>query len=263
MTSGPFHDHLDIDPDIHDKPGADLDAAAVDTSPDPAGLAAPTAHGPQPENRSKKPWIIALVVVLAAGAAGLWLGTRQRQAPGEDADIATTSSQAPDTASDVPPAELVPGDLYFPGADGRLYPERRDLPAGTPQERAQVLVEALLLGPAEGAASGLRAPLPPGTRIETVYLMGTTAVLDLRPPEPAVSGTEGPPTPAEVRLRRLSYGSKQELLALYSLVNTVVLGVEGVETVQILWDGRQPETFAGHVDTTRPVAANPRYVASR
>jgi hypothetical protein len=204
------------------------------------------------------------VVILVAGAAGLWLGTRQRRAPDQDSDLATMPSDLSDTANDeVSPPEMLPGDLYFPGADGRLYAERRDLPDGTPQERAQVLVEALLLGPAQGAASGLQAPLPPGTRIEKVYLLGTTALLDLRPPEPAASQTEGPPTPADARMRRLSYGSKQELLSLYSLVNTVVLGVEGVDEVQILWDGRQPETFAGHVDTTRPLAADPRYVASR
>ena len=245
----------------------------------------PPAEEPDPHAESeasdsrRKIWIVAALVILVAGAAGLWLGTRQRDdatlvdgaTDGMDPslDPALDRGQDPtDPASQLPEGvELTEAEVYFAGSDGRLYAESRELPAATPAERARLLVAALLSGPKDGASSGLRAPLPAGSRVEQVYLLGTTAVLDLRPPEPKTTNPDetapvGQPTPAEARLRRLSYGSEQELLAVYSLVNTVVLGVEGIDAVQLLWDGRQPETFAGHVDTTRPLGADPSYLAS-
>ncbi|MDA8017220.1 MAG: GerMN domain-containing protein [Thermoanaerobaculia bacterium] len=239
---------------------------------DPFSVPTPEEPDPQGEaandtgSRSKKAWIIAVLVILAAGAAGLWLGTRQKHGDGTQVQGFETdpASHAPDETAEVP---LRDAELYFVGSDGRLYTENRELPDGTPAERAHSLVDALLTGPRGGASSELRSPLPAGTRIEAVYLLGTTALLDLRPPEPESDPDEakpvGPPTPAEARLRKLSFGAKQELLTVYSLVNTVVLGVEGVDTVQLLWDGRQPETFAGHVDTTRPLAADPSYLVTR
>lgn len=208
----------------------------------------------------RQPWIVGAVIVLLAGVAGLWLGTTQRTD-----DDAANADDAIVEAPDVPlpeETETSPGELFFPGSGGRLYGEQRELPVGTPAQRARVLVDALLAGPTNDD-SGLRSPLPAGTRLETVYLMGTTAVLDLRPAEADEDSAEGPPTPAEARRRQLSYGSKQELLSLYSLVNTVALGVEGVDSVQLLWDGRQPKTFAGHVDTTRALAADSSLVAGR
>jgi hypothetical protein len=242
----------------------------------------PPAEEPDPQAESEASasgsrrtiWIVAALVVLVAGAAGLWLGTRQRDdttavEEKTDGTLDPAQDDVQDPTSELPEdVELTEAVLYFAGSDGRLYAESRELPVGTPAERARLLVAGLLSGPEGGASSGLRAPLPAGSHIEQVYLLGTTAVLDLRPPAPRAANPDetppaGPPTPAEARLRRLSYGSMQELLAVYSLVNTVVLGVEGIDSVQLLWDGRQPETFAGHVDTTRPLSADPSYLASK
>lgn len=246
-------------------------------APEPPSSESPDPAEGQPTGNTgsrTRLWIVAAVVILVAGAAGLWLGGRQRQADpgvadGTGTEDVATKATAQDEEDETAPedVETAEAELYFAGDDGRLYAERRELPVGTPAERARELVAALLMGPESGSSSGLRSPLPAGSRVETVYLLGTTALLDLRPPEPKLnedgSQPEGPPTAAEARLRKLSYGSKQELLAVYSLVNTVVLGVDGIDSVQILWDGRQPETFAGHVDTTRPLAADPSYLASR
>ncbi len=44
----------------------------------------------------------------------------------------------------------------------------------------------------------------------------------------------------------------------YSLVDTVVLNVEGTKRVVLLWNGVQRARFSGHVDTARPLAAAPR-----
>ena len=52
-------------------------------------------------------------------------------------------------------------------------------------------------------------------------------------------------------------GSAEELLALYSIVNTMLLGNEGARSTVLLINGRQRETFAGHFDTSRPLYPRP------
>ena len=184
---------------------------------------------------------IALFAVLAVLAVVL---SRQPEVP--DATVAETEGEV-----EAPPIEaVVPGEgltvnLYFPGTAGALVAERRELVANTDLSlRVQSAVEALLLGP-----TGPRtlAPLPAGVSVRKVYLReGGVVFLDLESPE-------GAPPPAS--------GSSSEMLAVYSLVNTVLLNFEGLERMVLLWNGRQLKTFAGHMDTMRPLAANPSLIA--
>lgn len=51
-------------------------------------------------------------------------------------------------------------------------------------------------------------------------------------------------------------GSETELLTLYSIVNSLVLNVPGIEMVKILIDGRESDTLAGHIDLRFPFKAN-------
>ncbi|MEM7357123.1 MAG: hypothetical protein AAF657_40285, partial [Acidobacteriota bacterium] len=51
-------------------------------------------------------------------------------------------------------------------------------------------------------------------------------------------------------------GSAREMLTIYSLVNSVLLNFEEVERLVLLWNGGQMRTFAGHMDTRRPLVAN-------
>lgn len=131
-------------------------------------------------------------------------------------------------------------DLYFPGSGGRLYAERREVPADSRIEgQITILINELLRGP-EGAS--LYSPLPSGVEVAGVHLLADgVAYIDLTPPENAGA---------------LSWGSKREILAVYSLVDSVVLNFPEVEAVILLWNGRQQPTFAGHLDTTRPLVAN-------
>ena len=140
--------------------------------------------------------------------------------------------------------EMLTADLYFPGYGSRLKVERRELPAnGTATERIATVVEALLAGP---LSSGMHAPLPGNVSLRKVYLADGTAFLDLE-------STEGAPPPAS--------GSLSEILTVYSLVDTVLLNFEEAETLVLLWNGRQLRTFAGHLDTTRPLTANTDLIA--
>lgn len=140
--------------------------------------------------------------------------------------------------------EAAEAELYFPGEGGRLYVERREVPAGgDPEERIAALVEALIAGP--GGAS-LRAPLPEGVTVREVDLIGGTVYLDLASPD-------GEPPP--------STGSMREMLTVYSLINTVLLNVEGATRLAILWNSEQPLTYGGHVNTARPLPVNRDLVA--
>ena len=145
------------------------------------------------------------------------------------------------------PGETVAVELYFPGRGNRLHAEERLLPAVEPaEERVRLLAEALLAGPAGG---GLTAPLPAGVSLAGVHVDDDAVVyLDLNPAEGG---------------GRLAWGSKKELLAVYSLVDSILLNVPEVERVVLLWSSQQRPTFAGHVDTSRPLGPDSSLIASR
>lgn len=150
--------------------------------------------------------------------------------------------------------------LYFPGANGLLNREERALPGETVEpglsassagmagpsvaERARLILEALLAGPETG---GLAAPLPAGTTLASVFLAAEGVLyVDLQ------SADRSPP-PAG--------GSRQELLTVYSIVDSLVLNLPEVRSVVLLWNGQQRESFSGHLDTSYPLLANIDLVA--
>lgn len=188
--------------------------------------------------RRHAPWVV--VSLLFLGAVSFWLGGCKKPDESRTGAASSNEEQPLEPLSEDLETEQV--SLLFPGEGDRLYPETREIPiAATLEGRIQTVLEALLAGP---TTSGLRPPLPDGVRIQAVHLLEQqgTAVLDLGPPE-----GEGPPVT----------GSMREMLAVYSLVNTVTSTFAEVERLQILWDGRQPKTFAGHIDTSRPLGPNP------
>lgn len=55
-------------------------------------------------------------------------------------------------------------------------------------------------------------------------------------------------------------GSMTELLTVYAIVNAVTANLPAVERVQLLVEGREVETIAGHVDVRRPLSRDPSLV---
>jgi hypothetical protein len=51
-------------------------------------------------------------------------------------------------------------------------------------------------------------------------------------------------------------GSLNELLTVYAIVNAVAANLPAVRRVQILVDGKEADTIAGHVDLRRPLTRN-------
>src|SRR6185369_11410528 len=48
-------------------------------------------------------------------------------------------------------------------------------------------------------------------------------------------------------------GTYAELLTVYAIVNTITTNLQGVQRVQLLVDGKEADTVAGHVDVRRPL----------
>lgn len=135
--------------------------------------------------------------------------------------------------------------LYFPGPDRLLHAEQHRLdPALQPETRARRLLQLLLAGP---TGEDLIAPLDGIERARVHLLEGGVAYVDLIPAEQS-----GPP----------QMGSADELLTVYSVVNTLALNVPEVKRVVLLWNGVQHVSFAGHVDTSAPLTPDPRLNAT-
>jgi len=91
-----------------------------------------------------------------------------------------------------------------------------------------------------GSRSGLTASLPPETRVLEVFVNERgVAYVDLS--KEAAQGTAG---------------SHDELLCVYSIVNSLTVNFPAVKRVQILVDDRPADTLAGHVDLSRPLPAD-------
>jgi hypothetical protein len=134
--------------------------------------------------------------------------------------------------------------LYHIAPDGlRLQAVESEVPVGQGTvEQARRLVEAQLQPPQPPVLSAI----PAGTKLRDVYL--TTAGI-------AFVDLSG-----EVQTGH-SGGAIDELLTVYGLVNTLTDNLPAITGVQILVDGREVDTLAGHVDLRRPLAKNLAWTA--
>jgi hypothetical protein len=175
--------------------------------------------------------IVALVVALGRDRPG-----------GGSAD----SSAGAGEESEAEPSKPVTVTLYFPSSGGRLVREQREIDGSAdPSRLARHLVQAVLDGPQSDRAF---RTLPEGITIGEVRVsadgVAYVDLVSLANPSPPIAGSTG------------------ELLTLYSLVNSVVENVPGARSLVVLWNGRQPRTFAGHVDTSRPLLPSPELASS-
>ena len=140
-----------------------------------------------------------------------------------------------------PPAEAphITATLFYATQEGdALVPVRREVPLekGVVAQGRQILMAQLQPAP----ASYLSA-IPAGTTLRAFYVTDRgDAFVDLSPE--IVRGHPG--------------GSLNELLTVYAVVNTVTANLPAARRVQILVDGKEEDTIAGHVDLRRPLTRN-------
>lgn len=159
-------------------------------------------------------------------------------APATTRAVAATPPTAP-----APPGRKIKARVYYVADDGtRLAAVERDVPYGEGTvEQAKEIVNAQIAPVAEPLVSAI----PPGTKLRALFVTERgEAYVDLsREVSAAHPG-----------------GSLNELLTVYTLVNALTANLPAVTSVQVLVDGKEVDTLAGHVDLRRPLSENLAWV---
>ncbi|MFH1154365.1 MAG: GerMN domain-containing protein [Pseudomonadota bacterium] len=138
-------------------------------------------------------------------------------------------SQAVDTVSSSP--ELLSGFLYFGDGSGRYLSsvEHRFPQNLSPHELAVALINRLIQDPPQG----LSRTLPRETRLNALFIdREGNAYIDLD----------------DTITNKLPGGAEAELLAIYSIVNSLVLNIPEIKQIKFLIQGTDARTFTGHMD---------------
>ena len=139
-----------------------------------------------------------------------------------------------------PSAPLRKVKLFFPSPtkEGQLEGEERDIrTSNLPSDEAKQIVAELISG-----SKNKRLPaLPADARLRELFVTGDgLAVVDLT---------------QEASLHHPG-GLMMELASIYSVVNSLTQNVSGINRVQILIEGAEAETLAGHIDLSRPLVGD-------
>lgn len=152
--------------------------------------------------------------------------------------------QAP--AAPAVPERKITATLFYVSEDGvSLMPVHTEVAFGDPvSEQARHIIEAQIAPPAAPNVSAI----PAGTKLRAVYVSERgDAFVDL-------SGDIG---------SKHTGGALDELFAVYAIVNSVTVNLPAITRVQILVDGKEVDTLAGHVDIRQPLAKNLSWVADQ
>jgi spore germination protein GerM len=171
------------------------------------------------------------VLVLALVVWGISKGVERLVAP----DSPATAGPAARAAQPAAVAHIT-ATLFYASADGQaLVPVRREVPLAegvVPQGREILAIQL------EAAPPPYLSTIPDGTMLRAFYVTERgDAFVDLS---------------SEISTKHPG-GSFTELLTVYAIVNAVTANLPTVQRVQILIDGKEAETLAGHVDLRRPL----------
>jgi spore germination protein GerM len=171
-------------------------------------------------------WALAGILLVVAGAILWWLWDGSgRRAP--SSDIADQDGTA------APGEEL---QIWFASRqEDALVAEKRRVPLNpTPVDRARASLQELIAGPKSDAARTIAAEV----KVRELFIDNQgTAYVDF---SEALSQTH-------------PGGPWAEVLTLRSIMQTLAANVPEIKRVQILIEGREVETLAGHVDIRRPL----------
>ena len=186
--------------------------------------------------RPKPIVVIGLVVAVAAVVWLLWVGLPR---------VGDSPSPGPAGAAAEPPGpeRKINVTLFFISEDGlALVGVQREVAFDEAvSEQARRIVEAQL-----GAAPApLARAMPEGTTLRSVFISANgEAFVDLS---------------ADVTTRHTG-GALDELFTVYAVVNALTVNLPAVTRVQILIDGKEVDTLAGHVDLRHPLQKSMNWV---
>jgi spore germination protein GerM len=142
-------------------------------------------------------------------------------------------------AASAPQGRKIKAQLFYVADDGsRLTGIEREVPyAEQPVDQAREILNAQLTP----VTAPLVSAVPSGTTLRALFLTGTgQAFVDLS---------------RDVSMAHPG-GSLNELLTIYTIVHSLTLNMPAITAVQLLVDGREVDTLAGHVDLRRPLSKN-------
>jgi germination protein M len=179
-------------------------------------------------------WIVAAGVAVLAILAWILFGSGWRSAPSDVVEVTELPTPTP-----APEQRVM---LLFGGYDGLLHPELRSVPLPAEvHERVRVVVGEVLAGP-----TGNLAPVVPWqAELNAVFVdhEGNAFIDITAPPEPLA-------------------GSHIEIILAYGLVDSILLNCPELKAVQILFGGHEVPTLTGHLDLSRPLVLNKRFIKS-
>lgn len=121
----------------------------------------------------------------------------------------------------------------YPDGDG-LVREGREIDAC--EDLAQC-IEAVVDELINGPLGNLSPTLPPATTIHSVRIEGDKAFIDMG--DEIVNGLPG--------------GSNSEMLAVYSIIDTIAVNFPRIKLVKLTINGKSVETLKGHLDLREPL----------
>jgi hypothetical protein len=165
-----------------------------------------------------------LVILLPGRSAG--------PAAGEPGPFGTPSAEQAD------PDRTITARLFYVSEEGtRLTGVEREVPFAEGLEQAREIISAQLAPVSEPLVSAV----PPGTTLRALFITEQgDAYVDLS--REAASAHPG--------------GTLNELLTVYTIVDALAINIPAIRAVQILIDGKEVQTLAGHVDLRQPLAKN-------
>lgn len=200
---------------------------------------------------TKKSVILAIVTAVALLAivisSTFWL--LRQTLPGEEDLEYKNAVEEPGLPVDEEPVEeevepemtgSIRVTLFYLSGSGRMFSlEERDIPfSNSLQEQAKQVLRQLLAGSQRGRGSAI----PSGVRLRGLFITQQgLAYVDLS--QELITNHPG--------------GTCAEELTVYSLANTLISNFPAVKKVQILVEGREIQSLAGHLDLTRPYGRGP------
>jgi spore germination protein GerM len=191
-------------------------------------------------------WLTIVAIALVAVVLSVLLFTglsRLLNTPAPAPPDGPAIAETPSAPAAVP---KIKATLYFASEDGmRLVPAEQEVPlAEGVVAQARSIIEAQL---AAAAPAPLVSTIPQGAKLRGLYVSDRNeAFVDLD---------------ATIRTAHPG-GTLQELMTVYTIVNALLTNLPDLQQVQILIDGQEVDTLAGHVDLRRPLRKNEALILS-
>jgi len=187
--------------------------------------------------------VAGILMVTLAGGLILFIGLPRWYGSRPEASTASPPQSGPVAQQPAAAARKITATLFYVSDDGMtLTGAQREVPfAATVPEQARAILEVQL-----AAAAPLVSAIPADTKIREVFVTERgDAFVDL---SGELSTHHGG-------------GSLDEILTVYTIVNALTVNLPAISRVQILVDGKEVDTLAGHVDLRHPLAKSLEWVA--